>query len=242
MKSIRIFITLAFLSYCISMSLAQTDTTLISLSGGIISDACHGEICHGGVSLDLEAFDYTGKKIFAGRSNGKQFGLYIIEGLKQGDEYRIVINDTAYLYREYVITIPESNKYRELSMDFLAVPKVKNLVMKFHTPPFELRKSKIRYGGGEILYNYEILMKQNPNMIFEIECFPDDNISPEVNLRLTVERCNALKDYYSARGIKPERIRIKPNHEIDPLLPPPPFKIAKGKRYIGTTYLRIVDY
>lgn len=242
MKSFRILFYFALGIFYYYSGFAQTDSTMITLSGGIISDACHGEICHGGISADLEAYDNTGKKIYSGRSDIRQFGLYIIEGLKEGETYKIVINDTSYLYREYKIIIPKTDKYRELSMDFLAAPKAIGVALKFHVPPFELRKSKIRFGGGEFLENYELIMKQNPKIYFEIECFPDDNNSPEVNLRLTVERCTALKDYYTARGIKADRIRIKPNHEVDPLLPPPPFKIAKGKRYIGTTYLRIVDY
>ena len=242
MLSLRIFIIFALGVISYTSGFAQADTTLITLSGGIISDACHGEICHGGVSADLLALDNTGKQIYSGRSDTRQFGLYVIEGLKSGEEYKLVINDTAYLHCEYKILIPRSDKYKELSMDFLAIPKAVGVVLKFHVPPFELNKSKIRFGCGDFLENYEQLMKLNPNIVFEIECYPDDNISPEVNLRLTVERCTSLKDYYIARGIKADRIRIKPNHEIDPQLPPPAVKNAKGKRYIGTTYLRIVEY
>ena len=111
-----------------------------------------------------------------------------------------------------------------------------------HVPPFELRKSKIRVGAGLVLDDIETTIKQNPEVKFLIRCYPDNDDNEEDNMNLTIGRCNTLKDYFTARGIDPGSIMIHANPYTDPKLPPPPNKMAKGKRYIGSTYLVILDF
>lgn len=237
---IKLFIIFVLVS--LQLPAQNVQNISVSITGSILSDACHEETCHGAVAAKFEVADKTGKTVFRGASTGGWTGSYYADGLIPGQEYEFIITDSSYLFRKYPFEIPNTDKYDELSMDFLVIPKVKGLHFNYHIPPFEMHKSKLRHGHEELLEPYEILLKQNPDIKFQIESFPDDNELGAENLHLTYERCEAIKNYYISKGIEEGRISIMPNIEVDPMNPPPTRKSAKGKRYVGSVYLKIIDY
>lgn len=217
------------------------DTGTFTLSGSIISDACNMSTCHPPVTMSFDVIDEFGVKFNNGKSNEEKFGYYIITVLKPGRNYRFVINDNGFLKNEFPFSVPETDKYNELSKDFLVFPKIKDAKMSFHITPFNFKKSKIRIGADEYLEELLIFIKFNPQVIFEIESYPDNDISESDNLKLTFERCNVIKEYFTSKGIPPEKLTIQPNIKLDPYMPPPSFKYGKGKNYIGPTYLKIKE-
>jgi outer membrane protein OmpA-like peptidoglycan-associated protein len=118
----------------------------------------------------------------------------------------------------------------------------KGALIPIAVPPFELNKSKLRYKASELLDDYKSSLANNPNATIEIVCYPDNNTDKKENLKLSEERCNSLKAYFVDNGIDASRITTKPQDATDPKNPPPVEKRAKGKRYIGPSYLMVKNF
>ncbi len=192
------------------------------------------------VSVRYEVYDETGKRVGRGRSDALKNGYYFVTGLSPGKSYSIKIFDMAYLRTEHKFEIPYTDKYTEYSRDFLVVPKRQNLKMYFRVPPFELGKTKLRYGIEEYLDFYAKLIQRNPRLKFELQCYPDKVAEPEYNLKLAEGRAKSLKNFFIEKGAKSEKILTKGFADVDPNNPPPKKKRSKGKRYIGPSYLVII--
>lgn len=208
---------------------------VVSLTGSVIDHHTRDY-----VTIRYEVFDTSGKRIARGRSNSAEKGYYFITGLKPGQQYTIKFFDMAYLRTEYRFDIPYTDKYAEYSKDFLVVPRKKDIKIFISVPPFELGKTKLRYGIDDYLDFYAKIVARNPRIKFEIQCFPDTPADLDKNIVLTEGRANSLKNFFINKGAKPEKVTTKGFADTDKLHPPPVKKRSKGKRYIGSSYLMVL--
>lgn len=245
MKNIRKFISISFISLVIlglnlfaqapngSNQSSPMIKTVVALTGKVTDG-----ITKTPVSVKLYVLDNDGKKTNSTNSNSDD-GYYYVTKLIPGEIYKLFIEGDQFLNNEYEIKIPSTDKYLEFTKDFVVYPKVANTSIRLKVPPFELNKSKIKFGYAILMDDYLALLQANPTVNFTIECYPDDKMDPGANMKLTKLRAQNLSDFFEINGIDPQRITIKANSEPDPKNPLPETKSAKGKRYIGTTYLVI---
>jgi hypothetical protein len=231
-KLMLLFFLIAVLSVIRLPAQIKSIKLVVSLTGSIIDHQTRNY-----VTVRYEVFDKTGKRVARGRSNAAQKGYYFVTGLKPGKSYFIKFFDMAYLRTEYKLDIPYTDKYAEYSKDFLVVPRKKHLKLFLSVPPFELGKTKLRYGIEEYLEFYTKLIAKNPRVKFEIQCYPDKAGDVKTNRLLTDGRVNSLKVFFVSHGARDDRIYTKPLATTDPDNPPPVKKRSKGKRYIGPTYI-----
>jgi outer membrane protein OmpA-like peptidoglycan-associated protein len=180
------------------------------------------------------------KRVTATRSRASENGYYYITGLKAGESYQIKLKKKGFMDQLASIQVPNTDKYTEISKDFLIMPKEVGVELPLSVPPFDYNKSKLRVGSDIFLSDLYETLALNPEVKFQIVSFPDNNRSKAENTELTTARANSLKDYFVSNGIDASRITIKPNDNTDPNNPPPTEKAAKGKRYIGKSYIKIV--
>jgi outer membrane protein OmpA-like peptidoglycan-associated protein len=214
---------------------AQVIGTVVTVRGIVID-----EINRNPASVNLTFFDDQMKKVNSSRSNAKD-GEYLVTGLKPGKKYTVQIEHPDFFKAEYTIKLPATDKYAEVSRDFLVKPLAMNTRIFMRLSPFEVKKSKIRVGAGDLLEDFKRSLIMNPNVAIEIQCFPDAELDKATNEKLTADRCKTLQDYFVKGGVPAERLKIKPTGATDPVnAPPPPSrKLAKGKRYVGSTYFVI---
>jgi len=236
MKKISILI-LGVLFFTLSeAAFSQLVNPVVSITGSVM-DA----VTKQPVTAIMIVTNEEGKRINATRSNGSDNGYYYLTSLKPGHKYTITVNSKYYLKETYEFEISDAYKYTELSRDFLIMPLDKGVEVPLSFAPFELNKSKLRYGADYVLENIKSTMQNNPNVKFEIVCYPDSENDKTENAQITSERAESIKNYLVANGIDVARINTKGNKNVDPNNPPPKKKKAKGKRYIGTTYLKIIE-
>lgn len=190
--------------------------------------------------VNIVVYDVSGKIINRLNSNSAD-GYYYIAGLKPGKTYFIEMQEDGFFKERYELNVINSDKYLEISRDFLVRPLKEDIALKIKVPPFEINKSKLRYGSAIILEDITNTLKNNPKVEFKIVAYPDNEDNPSDNIELTESRANSLKDFFAVNGINPDRISVKGNKTLDPKNPKPKEKAAKGKRYIGTTYLVITS-
>lgn len=216
---------------------AQLIQTVVAVTGGI-----YNANTKEAVSVPIKVTDDTGKTINKVNSNASQNGYYYITGLRPGKTYYFHIIHKDYFKEKFEVKIPNTDKYVEISRDYLVKPLKENIQIQFAVSPFELNKSKLRYGASVILDNITNSLINNPNVKFEILAYPDNNNDKDSNMELTEERAKSLKDYFVIQGVNPERISINGKATTDPNNPMPEEKRAKGKRYIGPTYIVVKSF
>jgi len=232
-KKVYITIITAFIFvFAVNSSYAQLLHTVVALTGNVF-DA----ITKKPVTVFLIVQDSLGNKVQATRSNTYENGYYYLTGLKPGNKYTIILRKQNYFIEKYKIDIANSDKYEEISHDFLIKPMYIGAKIPLPVPPFELNKSKLRYGAGMFLSDISNTLKYNPKVKVEIQCYPDNNKNKQLNLELTRERCESLKNFFMKNGVDTSRLSIKSDKTTDPDNPPPTQTRAKGKRYIGSSYI-----
>ncbi|TAL70311.1 MAG: hypothetical protein EPN82_03125 [Bacteroidetes bacterium] len=242
MKNIKILTVALFLFFTAgilfqSEAKAQLIQTVVALTGNVF-DA----VSKAPVTATIKITDEGGKRVNQTRSNAIENGTYYVTSLKPGKTYFVNITKEDYFDEKFKITLANTDKYEEISRDFLIKPKGKGVKIPLPVPPFELNKSKLRYGAEDLLEGIQSTLVNNPDVKFEIVCYPDNDKDPKQNQKLTDERCQSLKDYFTANGVEGMRFKIQGSATTDPLRPPPTSKMAKGKRYIGTSYIVVTDY
>ena len=235
MKKTALSLLFAAFALCLagSVSQAQVISAVITVRGIVLD-----EVNRNPASVNLTFFDDQNKKVNSSRSNAKD-GEYLVTGLKPGKKYTVQIEHPDFFKAEYSIKIPATDKYTEVSRDFLVKPLAKDIRMFLRISPFEVKKSKIRVGATDMLDEFRRILVMNPSVNIEIQSFPDTDLDKSVNETLTAARCKTLQDFMVKGGVAAARIKVKPSGTTDPVnAPPPPSKkMAKGKRYIGSTYI-----
>jgi outer membrane protein OmpA-like peptidoglycan-associated protein len=145
--------------------------------------------------VNLVILDENNKKITSTKSNASENGMYYITGLKPGRKYYLSVNQPEYFKEKIEIQIPNTDKYLEISRDLLAKPLKKNAAIPFAIPPFELNKSKLRFGAAEILDDIARTLSYNPNVKIQIVCYPDNNNDKTANKKLSEDRANLSLTY-----------------------------------------------
>lgn len=235
--TVAIFIIFTFGIFLQSEANAQLIQTVVALTGNVF-DA----VSKAPVTATIKITDESGKRVNQTRSNAIENGSYYVTSLKPGKTYFINITKEDYFDEKFKIMLANTDKYEEISRDFLIKPKAKGVKIPLQVPPFELNKSKLRYGAEDLLEGIQSTLANNPDVKFEILCYPDNDKDPKANQKLTDERCQSLKDYFTNNGVESMRFQVQGSASTDPLKPPPTSKMAKGKRYIGTTYIVVTSY
>jgi outer membrane protein OmpA-like peptidoglycan-associated protein len=206
---------------------------VMSVTGTVIDQTTRNP-----VSILVSFYDRNNKKIGSSKSNSVT-GYYLVTGLKQGETYKVQLESSEFFKDEYEITLPVSKKYADVSRDFTVKPLVKGAKILLEVPPFELKKSKLRVGAEDYLADIKKMLVLNPGVSVEIQTYPDAEGDPAVNEAFTMERAQAIKKYLIDNGVREQKLTVKASGQTDSVNPPPRYKTAKGKRYIGPIYIMI---
>jgi outer membrane protein OmpA-like peptidoglycan-associated protein len=230
---IRILILSIFFSFS-AFSQGLINTT-VSLTGNVFN-----QVSKLPETAVIKVTDTEGRRVGATRSNGAQNGAYFVAGLKPGQNYMVEITKKDFLTERYKLSVPNTGKYLEISHDFLIKPLKVGVKIPIAVTPFELRKSKLRFGAELYLDDWIDVFKDNPEVTVRVLCFPDSKGDANENQKITDERANAIKDFFIEKGVNASRLSTAGSKVVDPDNPPPTEKAAKGKRYVGPCYIEIL--
>jgi OmpA-OmpF porin, OOP family len=150
------------------------------------------------------------KKIFSGITDktGK-FSILIPEGDTYSIEYK---------------TFSETVEYNKFEVPFESGKFTYNLEIKFDPPQtftlenvfFETGKSILRAESNNALNDMVEIMKLKPGLVIEISGHTDNVGTPESNLKLSLDRANAVKNYLVQRGVATTRMTTKGYGDLQP--------------------------
>lgn len=239
MKKMNLIVLLLVLGFGNAFSQAKLVNATVSLVGNVFNSVSKSP-----ETVSLILMDNAGTVITRARSNASENGSYYMTGLKPGNTYQLRLKKKGYMEEAWKLDIPASGQYSELSHDFLISPLEANAMIPISVPPFELNKSKLRFGAEVSLEDLKntLAIKENENVKIQIVCYADNNKSKADNKRLTEERAKAIMQYFVSVGINTARITSEGSDSTDPKNPPKSEKESKGKRYVGLSYLKIVSF
>ncbi len=168
-------------------------------------------------------------------------GYYLVTSLEPGETYVVRVEKPGFFQDEFEYSVPNTNRYQEVSRDLLVQPLRKGATIPVYVHPFELNKSKLKVGASEFLDEVAHMLRLNPNVSIEISCYPDSDENESANMKMTNERCDAIRSYLTSKGVEAKRLSIRAFGETDPRNPKPIRKTPKGKRYIGSVYMTITS-
>lgn len=196
---------------------AQVDT-LIHAQGKITS-ATTKEAVVAKITYRSEPY---GSKI--GFLSGSTFDIPLFDN----DKYSITVEAPGYAKAKYMIDPTEANSDRRVIKDIeLGLPvsaaaeaevtHTVGKVMRLENLIFAASTSKIEDTSYKELDKVLTMLKDNPNMIIQLEGHTDFVGSPTLNMKLSQDRVNAVKNYLTGKGASKDRIKTKAFGGTQPL-------------------------
>lgn len=205
------------LSVCSGSVFAQMDT-LIHAQGKIIS-ASTKEAVIARITYQSEPY---GSKI--GFLNGSDYNFPLYDN----DKYSITVEAPGYAKAKYMVDPKDANDQRRVVKDIeLGLPTSAEAeaeithtvgkVMRLNNLIFGASTSKIEESSYLELDKVVTMLKDNPQMIIQLEGHTDFVGSPTLNMKLSQDRVNAVKNYLVGKGASKDRVKTKAFGGTQPL-------------------------
>lgn len=133
------------------------------------------------------------------------YSVYMIEGR----EYNLEASSPGYLSHAEKVVVSDTNEEGGLKMNFELMPITVGRVMKLNKLFFEQSKAVIleeSYPQLDILVQ---MLRDYPSMVIQLEGHTDYRGSANLNMQLSEDRVDEIKEYLTDKGIKKKRIKTK---------------------------------
>lgn len=181
---------------------------------GVVKDSITDVPVYAKIDLIDVAKGDTIREIYSSKTDGR-----FLMSLPLDREYAAFVQAKGYLFKSqnfYLINLPEDT-YFDLIIDMIPLKKDKKVVLQnifFETGKYELKETS----EAELQF-LTYFLKTNPGIRIEIQGHTDDVGTAEVNLVLSQNRANAVRDYLIGQGITAARIEANGYGETEPKVP-----------------------
>ena len=201
------------------LSVAQSTDTLVYAQGKIVS-ATTKEPITAKISYQSEPYAHV-----VGSLNGSSFSFPLFEG----EKYSITIEAPGFATAKYLLDPADANAERKVVKDIeLALPATvaKNSETTSHRAGHTMRLDNLIFAVGTAKISPEShdeldevvsMLKNNPNMVVQLEGHTDIKGDPKLNMKLSQERVDAVRSYLVSKGSNKAKIKTKAFGGTSPL-------------------------
>lgn len=215
MKKVSFIFWLALISL---VARAQEADTLIYAQGSIVNGATKELVT---ARISYQSLPYGNK---VGMLNGNNFSFPLFDGNK----YSITVEAPGFAPSKYVLDPAEANAERrvikniELSLPASAEKTAESThtagkVMRLENLIFSVGTSSISAESYSELDKVVKMLQENPSMIIRLEGHTDIKGDPQLNMKLSQQRVEAVKKYLIEKGSAKSRIKTKAFGGTQPL-------------------------
>jgi OmpA-OmpF porin, OOP family len=194
---------------CFSVSAQQKDT-LIYAVGKIFKHDTKEPV---EARISYESLPYGNK---AGSLSGNSFSFPLYDR----DKYSITVEAPGYSTAKYMLDPATANGDRRVVQDIplglpapasVAAPTAHTVgkVMRLDALIFQQRSAIISPESYPELNTVAQMLHSNPNMVIQLEGHTDTRGDAKMNLKLSQQRVDAVRDYLIARGVAKARVKTK---------------------------------
>lgn len=211
-------ISFALLISC-SLAFGQEEPdTLIYAQGKIISAASGKPVL---AKIVYKSLPYGSKSGFL---TGESYSFPLFDK----EKYSIEVEAPGYAPAKYLLDPSQANSERLVIKDIeLGLPSAAaqvaetthtvGKVMRLENLIFNVGTSKIESSSTGELDEVVKMLRDNPNMVIQLEGHTDVQGSPSLNMKLSEDRVNAVKSYLVSKGASKNRIKTKAFGGTQPL-------------------------
>jgi len=152
------------------------------------------------VSATISYQSLSDKKEMGDATSDPATGEYTIT-LPYGSSYSINANGANYIPVYNNLDLTQAGEYKEMTQNLYLVPIEVGQTVRLNNIFFDSGKSDLRPESFPELDRLVTTLEKNPKMQIEISGHTDDVGADDVNLKLSSDRANAVKDYLLSKGI-----------------------------------------
>lgn len=189
---------------------AQQRDTLIYAVGKIFNHDTKEPIM---ARISYESLPYGNK---AGSLDGSSFSFPLFDN----DKYSIIVEAPGFSPAKYMLDPASANPERRVVQDIpLGLPAPASAaaatthtvgkVMRLDALIFQQRSAVISPESYPELNSVAQMLHSNPNMVIQLEGHTDTRGDAKMNLKLSQQRVDAVRDYLITRGVAKGRVKTK---------------------------------
>jgi outer membrane protein OmpA-like peptidoglycan-associated protein len=190
--------------------ICQSPDTLIYAQGKIVN----------GVTKELVAARISYASLPYGNKVGIASGSSFLFPLFDNEKYSITVEAAGFAPSKYLLDPAEANAERRVIRDIeLHLPDgaannaetthTVGKVLRLNDLIFQTGSSTIEASSYKELNEVVVMLNNNPKMIIQLEGHTDFVGNAKLNLKLSQERVDAVKNYLKSHGSDPARIKTK---------------------------------
>lgn len=181
---------------------------------------------------DLE----TGNELGIAHSNPETGKYNII--LQAGKKYGFRAASPNHMAIEENIDLSSIHEYKEIERDLFLAPIEIGQVVKLNNVFFERSKFNLLPTSYPTLDRLVDMLKKNPSMEIELGGHTDNSGSSSLNLQLSLNRVESVKQYIVDRGVSPSRLTTKGYGSAKPVASNQSEETRKLNRRVEFTILK----
>lgn len=194
----RFFLLIIAFNICNCLLAQEIDTTTIAVVGKVIDENTKEPV---EAKIKYESLPY-GSKI--GVFSGSEFNFSMLDG----KDY--IFKVEAEGYAPYMETIKaDSASNGEINKLVALKPNGINQLIRLEKLIFALGKATITQESYQELDELVAMLQNNPNMEIQLEGHTDARGNAKLNMKLSEDRVDAVKNYLVGKGIDKRRIKTK---------------------------------
>ncbi len=194
----RLFLLFIAISFSNTLFAQELDTTSISVVGTVIDEKTKEPV---EAKIKYESLPY-GSKI--GVFSGAEFNFTMLDG----KDY--IFKVEAEGYAPYMETLKaDSASNGEINRQVALKPTGVNQLIRLEKLIFALGKASISQESYQELDELVAMLQNNANMEIQLEGHTDFRGNARLNMKLSEDRVDAVKDYLVGKGIDKRRIKTK---------------------------------
>lgn len=205
----KVIVTACWLAFILP-SFGQSADTLIYAVGKIFNAATKEPV---EAKIAYQSLPY-GNTVGILSGSTFQFPLF------NNEKYAITITAPGFAPAKYMLDPAEANAERKVIRDIeLQLPATAannaetthtaGKVMRLDNLIFAVGTSKISSESHQELDEVVVMLRDNPSMIIQLEGHTDVKGDPKLNMKLSEDRVNAVKNYLVSKGANKNRIKTK---------------------------------
>ncbi len=149
----------------------------------------------------------NGDDIFLYRSQANTGDYQLFVRNKKSYSVRVKAKGYQEYYEKFDTTEAENNE--GLKKNLLLTPNIEGQIMRLEKLIFVQSKAEIEDDSFGELDRLAMLMKENDDLVIQLEGHTDNSGNPVLNQRLSERRVEAIKKYLVDQGIRRKRIKTK---------------------------------
>lgn len=187
-----------------STALSQTADSLIYAEGKIVNAQTKEPVS---ARVTYQSLPY-GSKLGTLNNSAYSFPMF------DNEKYSITVEAPGFATAKYMLDPAEANADKKVIKDIeLAIGENKKHevghVMRLDNVIFPVGRSKINEDSYSELNIVVDMMKENADMVIQLEGHTDYQGDPRDNLKLSKERVESVKQYITSKGIAKNRVKTK---------------------------------